>query len=157
MDDQMKLKAAKEVYETLCNTLDARDWKYTRHDDDLTVTVGVNGDDIPMQLIIQSNPKKQLLTLMSFLPFTMDEDNRVLGAVATCHANYLLADGSFDYNLEEGKISFRMNIAFMDSLIGADAIDYLIGFSLAAIDKYNDQFMMLNKGKMSLADFIKDN
>ena len=65
-----------------------------------------------------------------------------------------LADGSFDYDITDGMIGFRLTYAFHDSVIGENLLQYMISWSLAVIDKYNDKFLAIDKGFLSLQDFI---
>lgn len=76
------------------------------------------------------------------------------GAIATCVVNYGMADGSFDYDLSDGKIVFRMTVSFRESQLGEGLFQYMIDCSCAMADKYNDRLLALDKGLMSLSDFI---
>ncbi|MGN0113694.1 MAG: hypothetical protein ACI396_00025 [Acutalibacteraceae bacterium] len=154
MADTNKLAAAKTVYDDLCASLDKRGWKYTKHDDDLVVTFGVAGDDIPMDFMLDVNADRQLLIVLSRLPFTVPEDKRMDLAIATCVASYGLADGSFDFNIATGDITFRLTASFRDSRIGDGLFEYLIGVSSYSVDEYNDKFLAVSKGVMSINDFI---
>lgn len=157
MAEEKDLKLAKEAYETLCNTLDEMELKYEKDEDKLIIHFGLAGDDIPMRFIILTDVDRQLIRLMSFMPFKMDETKRVEGALITSYANYKLADGSFDYNLGDGSIIFRMTSSFRESLIGAELFKYMISCAAYSVDKYNDQFFMVSKGMLSVDDFVKAN
>lgn len=155
MADVNEIARAKTVYNNLCAALDQRDWKYKRHDDDLTITFGVAGDDLPMDFIFIVDEDRQLLRVFSKLPFSVPEDKRMDLAIATCAATYGLADGSFDYNISKGTIFFRLTTSFRQSNIGNEMFNYLIGISEAVVDDYNDKFFALSKGLLSLEDFLK--
>lgn len=154
MAEENKTALAKKVYDGLCATLDRREWHYNKHDEDLTVTFGVNGEDIPMDFILKVDAERQLLRMFSILPFKAPEDKRMDMAIATCFASNGLADGSFDYDIAEGKISFRMTASFMGSTIGEGLFDYMINCSCSTVDAFNDKFLMLAKGLISITDFI---
>ncbi len=155
MVDEKKMTIAKVVYQTLCKALEQRDWTFKKDEEKLLVNFGVSGDDIPMQFIIIVDAERQLIRLMSPLPFKMSEEKRVEGAVATCAASFGMADGSFDYDLSDGTIVFRMTASFRESLIGEGLFQYMISCSCAMVDKYNDQFLALDKGIVSITDFIE--
>ncbi len=157
MADNKQLMYAREAYNTLCRSLDNIGWTYKRMDDELKIMFGVGGDDIPMNLLIIIDADRQLVRLLSLLPFQMNQDKRVEGAVATCIINYLLADGSFDFDLDEGHIMFRLTASFRESLLGEELFKYMVSISCFTIDKYNDQLSDLNDGKITLEDFIKNN
>ncbi len=154
MDEVKNQKLAEQVYKTLCDAIDNRNWRYTKEEDRLLVRFGVSGDDIPMQFVLVVDAKRQLIRLMSPLPFKMSEAKRMEGAIATCVASYGMADGSFDYDLSDGTIVFRMTASFRESVIGEGLFQYLISCSCAMVDKYNDQFLAIDKGLMSITDFI---
>lgn len=155
MSDEKKNALAREVYEVLCQAIDNRDWRYEKEEEKLLVHFGVNGDDIPMNFIIFVDADRQLITSLSPLPFMMSEEKRVEGAIAACVASFGMADGSFDYDLSNGRISFRMTASFRDSKIGDGLFQYLISCSCAMVDKYNEQFLAIDKGMLSIADFIE--
>ena len=89
MADQKQLMFAKEAYNTLCKALDNIGWNYKRMDDELKIMFGVGGDDIPMNILIIVDADRQLVRLISLLPFQMNSDKIVEGAVATCIINYI--------------------------------------------------------------------
>jgi len=154
MVDEKKMELAKQVYQTLCEAIERREWNFGKDEEKLLVHFGVNGDDIPMQFILIVDAERQLIRVMSPLPFKMSEAKRMEGAIATCAASFGMADGSFDYDLSDGTIVFRMTASFRESLIGEGLFQYLISCSCAMVDKYNDQFLALDKGIMSITDFI---
>ena len=149
-----KMANAQQVYETLCKALDRRGWKYGKDEEKLLVHFGVRGDDIPMNFIIYVDAERQLVRLMSPLPFKMSEEKRMEGAIATCAATYGMADGSFDYDLSNGEIVFRMTASIRESQLGEGLFQYMMSCACAMADKYNDQFLALDKGIMSIADFL---
>lgn len=154
MVDEKKMELAKQVYQTLCETIERKEWNFGKDEEKLLVHFGVNGDDILMQFILIVDAERQLIRVMSPLPFKMSESKRMEGAIATCAASFGMADGSFDYDLSSGTIVFRMTASFRESLIGEGLFLYLISCSCAMVDKYNDKFLALDKGIMSITDFI---
>lgn len=154
MADEKMLAAAGQVYATLCQALDERDWRYDRVEKDLVVRFGVNGEDIPIQFVILVDAERQMVRCMSMLPFKMSESKRIEGAIAACAASYGMADGSFDYDVTDGTLFFRMTASFRESRVGTALFSYLIDCSCAMVDRYNDKFLALDKGMLSINDFI---
>lgn len=155
MSNEYNASVAKAMYETLCTALDNRGWTYTRHDEDLTITYGVNGDDLPMDFILRVVKDAPIFQLFSPMPFSVPEDKRVDGAVAVSTANWGCVNGCFDYDVSDGKIMFKLTQCFRDSLIGDECIQYLLGLGCYMVDKYNDRFLALSKGIMSLGQFLE--
>lgn len=154
MADIEKIELAKKVYQTLCDAIERRGWTFEKNEENLFVHFGVNGEDIPMQFILLIDIERQLIRLLSPLPFKMSESKRMEGAIAACAASFGMADGSFDYSLSDGTVTFRMTASFRESLIGEGLFQYMISCSCAMVDKYNDQFLALDKGFMSISDFV---
>lgn len=154
MMDENKIILAKQVYQTLCEAIERRGWSFEKDEERLLVHFGVRGDDIPIQLVLVVDVKRQLISVLSPLPFKMSEEKRMEGAIAACAASYGMIDGSFDYDIFDGSITFRMTASFMESIIGEGLFQYLISCCCAMVDKYNDRFLALDKGSISITDFI---
>lgn len=155
MSEEKKLKNARNVFNTLCEMLDEKNFHYDKHEEDLTITFGMNGEDIPMQFVVNIDAKRELVRLLSPLPLAFDEDKRVDAAVATCQINYRLADGSFDFDFKTGRVLFRMTSSFTDSLISKDLFEYMIAVAGYTVDEYNDKLFMLAKGMIPVDEFFK--
>lgn len=156
MADEKNLENAKKVYGTLCQALDNREWRYDKDEENLVVYFGVNGDDIPMNFVIIVDANRQIVRLASMLPFKMSEGKRMEGAIATCAATYGLADGSFDYDLSDGSIVFRLTASFRGSELGEPLFQYMISCASAMVDHFNDQFLAIDKGVLSIGDFLSN-
>lgn len=154
MAEENKIALAKQVYKTLCDAIDRRNWVYDKDEEKLTVYFGVNGADIPMKFVLIVDAERQLIRVLSPMLFKMSEGKRAEGAIATCAASYGMADGSFDYDFSDGSIFFRMTASFRGSVIGEDLFQYMISCSCAMVDRYNDQFLAIDKGVLSITDFI---
>lgn len=145
---------AKDLYDRMCKYLEEKGWKFKKEEDDLVIHFRVSGDDIPMIMILQIDSDRELIRLTSPIPFNFEDDKRIDGAIATCYVSNKLTDGSFDYDIRDGSVAFRMTASFANSDIGTDLIAYMIACSLFTVDEYNDKFLALNKGMISITDFI---
>lgn len=151
-----KLERAQKVYETLCATLDKHEWHYQKNEERLSIECGAQGEDLPMEITIRVDAERQLIMLLSHLPFIISEDKRLDVAIATSIANNGLVDGSFDFDITDGHMFFRMTSSFIESDIGSELFTYMLMVSCHTIDEYNDRFLMLGKGMMSIQDFISN-
>lgn len=149
------MREAKKVFDSLVKMLDDRDWKYEKHEDELLIRSGIKGDDLPIEFLMVIKPKNQLVQFLSKLPFAFPDDKRVDGAIAICAANYGLIDGSFDYDITDGEIIFRLNSSYRESVLGPDLFEYMIMVSASTIDNYNDKFFMLSKGMITIQQFLE--
>ena len=154
MTEEMLKKSGENVYATICKMFDNLGYHYERHDDDLVVSCTVKGEDIPMDILFIVRSERQLVQLLSPMPFTVPEDKRMEMAVAVTVASNNLVDGSFDFDLSNGRIVFRQTSSYMESILGEELFTYMLMVSANTIDDYNDKFLMLAKGMMTLEQFI---
>lgn len=152
---EVNMQKAKEIFDALVDMLDTRDWKYEKFEDDLVIKSGIKGEDLPIEFIVVVKPKNQVVQLLSRLPFQIPEEKRVDAAIAICVANNGLVDGSFDYDISDGDITFRLTTSYRESTLGADLFEYMILVSAGTIDDYNDKFFMIAKDMMSIQQFIE--
>ena len=155
MADEKVMKQAQSVYETICKTLASRDWNFTRHDDKLMINCGARGEDLPMDIFIIVNPQAQVVSLISPMPFKIGEDKRVDAALAVCVANYGLVNGTFGYDLADGEIRFRIVSSFRESILSEELFNYMVLVAASTIDDYNDKFLMVSKGMLTIQQFIE--
>ena len=102
--------------------------------------------------------QRQLVSLLSQMPFAVPENRRTALAVAVSQANNGMVDGSFDFDYLSGRIIFRMTSSYRESLIGKELFTYMLSCACYTIDEYNDKFLMVAKNEMSaeeILDYIK--
>lgn len=154
MAEQKILEQAKDVFSTLCRTLDKLEWRYKKDEEKLSIDCGAQGDDLPIDITIKVYAEKMQILLISHMPFVVKEDKRIDVAVAVCAVNNALVNGCFDYDITSGHMFFRMSNCFIESTIGEDLISYILFCSCQTIDLYNDKFLMLAKGMTSVKQFL---
>ncbi len=155
MADEKVMKQAKKVYDDFCSVLESNNWTFDRHDDDMVITFGVNGDDLPMNFLVVVNPTAQVVSMYSSMPYKFSADKRAEGAMAVAVANYGLVNGCFDYDVSDGEIRFRLVTSFRESLISPDVYGYMLAIAGGTVDRYNDQFFMISKGMLTVDQFIE--
>lgn len=146
---------AKQVYELFKQDLTNGKIKYEPHDDDLVISMTVHGEDLPQPTLIMVDEDREVVRLLSPLPSKIPEDKRMEAAVAVATANYGLVNGSFDYDMSDGEIRYRVCQSYAGTVLNEETVRYLLGVIFITTDKYNDLFFMLGKGMISLEDFLK--
>ena len=158
MAEERDLKQARVVYKSLCEMLDDRQWHYEKDEEGLSIKCSAQGDDLPMEIIIEVDAERKLISLLSQMPFGIAENRRTALAVAVSQANNGMIDGSFDYDYLSGNIYFRLTSSYRESLIGKELLNYMLMCACYTIDEYNDKFLMVAKNNMSIEeilDFVK--
>ena len=154
MSEQKNLERAKVTFETLCRTLDKNEWHYHRNEEKLSIECGARGEDLPMEFMVKVDADRALVMLISHLPFVIQEDKRLDTAIAVSAVNNMLVDGCFDYDIASGHMFFRMTNSFLESTMGEEVFAYMLYCSCQTIDEYNDKFLMLAKGMISIEQFL---
>jgi hypothetical protein len=143
------------VFNTVCRTIDGENLKYTADKEKLVVFLSAKGDDLPIGVMFKADADRSVLTVHSLLDTKADEDKRVEFAVAVNAANYALVNGSFDYDVSDGKIAFRMAQPYFDGGVSEEVVKYLLYCTFSTVDEYNDRFLMLGKGMIDISKFIE--
>lgn len=154
MADIAKTARARKVFEDICRMLEKREYKFKTDDERMAIIFSVTGEDIPMDFIFHIIPESQIVRVTSLLPFTVPEEKRVDLAIAACHATSSIIDGSFDFDIENGDMYFRLTASFTETDIGEGLLKYLISYSCFAVDLFNDKLLAVAKGIMSVEDFM---
>jgi hypothetical protein len=153
MSDQ-QLRDAMATYEALCEALDNRKWKYTKEEKDLLVRFDVAGDDLQMSFLMMVDADRRLVRMMSWLPFKATKNPDDVSC-AILQANYRMVAGSFDFNYKDGSIAYRLTASYQGAILGEGAFNYLVNCAANTVDDYNDEFLMLEKGEITLEQFMK--
>lgn len=142
-----ELQHASFIYDLICKTLDNKNWTYEKDEENFGIKTAVQGEDLPMPIIMQVSPEKKVVTIGSYLPFDIPERARVAIAIATCMANDTMALGHFDFDISRGCSYFTIATCYLDSVLSTELFDRLIDILCCMVDKYNDRFLMITKMK----------
>ena len=153
---EQQLQMGEKVFHTICNMLNGINYHYEtdRRNEDYRIIFTVNGDDIPMKIYMIVRPARDVVSLLSSMPFQAPEDKRTEMAMAVAVANYGLIEGTFDFDINDGEIRYRQTNSYHESLLSEALFEKMLNIALYWIDRYNDRFMMLEKGMMTLQQFI---
>ena len=108
-----------------------------------------------MDMIFRVHAERQLVSMLSPMPFKIPEEYRTDIAMATTIINDRLVDGSFDFDLSDGRICFRLTSSYIESILGKELFAYMLMVSAHTVDEYNDKFLMIGKGMMSIEQFLE--
>ncbi len=153
--DGKMLEAAKSAFATLCRYLDGDDWRYEKDEENLVVSLRAQGEDLPIEAIVKIEEERETVRFMSRMPCKVPEDKRIDMAIAVSIANNLLVEGNFDYDITDEKIIFVSVNSIAGSVLGEKAFAHIVLRGFNCIDEYNDKFLMLSKGMMTLEQFIE--
>ena len=148
-------RKAKEQFALLCATLDKRNWKYSKDEENLSVGFGVVGDDLrmPVRIVVKAN--RELIVSYTSQDWSVPKELRVPFAVGVCAINNHLVDGSFDFDLTNGAIVYRITLSYHDATLGEEAIEYLIDCAASTVDDVNHVMKDFVDGKIDFDEYFK--
>ena len=149
------IRQAQTVFEICKSALDDSEWNYDHNDEEMWITCTYTGEDLPIDLYIKVNAKRQMIIISSRIPVIFPEDKIIDAALACSMINSSIVDGSFDLNVKTGKVYYRMTGCFLESLISKGFFDYMMVNSLRVVEEFNDKLFTLAKGITDLKQSAK--
>ena len=147
---------AKNAFETFCAYFDGRGLKYDRNDGgdgNYSISISGKGKDLSMNFFIAISAKNELLSILSEMPFTFEQNKIVEGVIATTIVTDLLREGSFDFDIKSGRIFYRLTTSFNQMEVTKELCAHMFEISTYTVDRYNDKLFMVAKGAMSSEEF----
>ena len=148
-----KESEARSLYKTLCNTLDNMNWGYNKEEDQFIIRTSAVGEDLSMNLFMKIDAERQVMYLKSPMPFAVPVPAREQITKAVVIANYSMLNGSFEFDITDGYLAFKMVVPYMESIISEKVCHYMITLSCSMTDKFNDKFKALVDGRITLHEF----
>lgn len=155
MAQQPDMEKAKAIFDTLCRAMTSQQWKFSKDEEKLCVDLGIQGDDLPVQLNMHVDARRQVVVLLSQLPYKVKEDKRLELAVAVGVVNNRLVEGNFDFDITNGKLFFRMSSSCFGREVSEELLARMAVISYQTVEAYNDKFLMLAKDMLSLEKFLE--
>ena len=127
--DQTRITQTEQNADVLISMLNHRKLRYSieeKTDTRTHIRIIFTGRDLPMTLHILLRTDKQIVSVLSAMPFKITPEKRSDAAFAVIAANHGLIDGSFDLNMQSGERYFRLTSAFMGTVLTEEQVGYMI-------------------------------
>lgn len=152
MNDTQKATA---VITAITDYMDETKLKYDADHEKNTVFITVTGDDFPVTLMFSVNAENNRVETYSRLPFEIKKEKAVDVAMAIAAINARIAYGKFCLYFDKGVCSYENN----EYLTGVEGFSseygkVLVATAYSIIEEYNDKLFAVNKGLMSVKDFL---
>lgn len=151
----MNIEKAKQIYDTLNEALDQRGWKYDADPEHLAIRTGVIGDDFPIGIYFIVDPKRDCVTFRTTNITEFTSEQLLEAAVATCSANNGLVFGHFTLDVTDGSFYYSYSDSYEGCEVTPSFFQNMISIAVATVDHYNDRFIMLQKGALTLKKFLE--
>ncbi|MBQ3508522.1 MAG: hypothetical protein IJA90_00690 [Peptococcaceae bacterium] len=142
-----------EAFGLLCKALGEMGLEYTKKEEDYVVRFSAQGEHLPVKMILQIDVNHRVCLFSPM--FHMPEDKRVAGVIMTGAASNDLVNGSFDYNIENRLILYRMTQMYEKCHVETAMFQEMIRCACAVVDRYDMDFLAVSRGSMSLEQFVK--
>lgn len=151
---ELELENARDAFEAICEAMDNYNLVYDKDEDEMTVDLTISGQDMPIEMHFRVHPDKEIVRMISPMPYIVPREKRLDMAVALTFVNIRLINGCYDLDMKTGHIGFRLVESYAGSRLGYEAIQYLISITNITEDNYNDKLIMLNKDIITLRKFV---
>lgn len=131
---------AREMYGVLTGLLDEAGIAYSANEQSLSVSSTAVGNDLPMPFTFLIDPSRELLAIVSDLPFSVPESRTFHTALGVCAANSVTFEGRFDFDYRAGRMRFVITSSYAAGDIDKKIFDHMLSVALNTIDMYNDRF-----------------
>ena len=150
-----KEKEAVRVYKLFQSVCEGFKFKYKANDEELSVELGIQGDNALMNITLNVNKNIDVAYILSKLDFSVGEmcDDDV--AQACNLVNTRLAFGSFDYNSKRNHVVFRIATNYTGMELTAESVKALLLSTYSTIDKYFKVLQQVAQGEVSFEQFQK--
>lgn len=128
---------------------------YSKDEDELKFRYIINGDDIPMNFVMRVVPSAGIISLLSPFSFKIKDKNIVNASIAVSATNNSILNGSFDLDVFDGSLCFRISTCYTEELVDMDVLRYLVAVASNTVDRYNDRLLALNKNIISLDEYLQ--
>lgn len=154
MTDIERVQAA---YTAVTDFLDAARLSYEGDRENKRLFVTVTGDDFPVSLLVQADEHTMRIQTYSQMPYEIKKEKAVDIAMATAAINRRIAVGKFCLYFDRGLLTYE-NGEYLSG-VGGFTADYgkaLIAPAYAVIEQFNDRLYAINKGLLSVKEFLAE-
>ena len=151
------MNKAQAVYATVLATLDKMKWVYDKNDEELAVTTGAKGTDLPIDIVIKVLPDVEVLSVQVPFVYDVPDEHSIDVAIAVTAANYGLIRGSFDYDMTTGDLRFRITAPFNGATtLAEEVVEMLVLIAATTADSYQTRLLMVAKGVVTPSRFLEE-
>ncbi len=149
----------RKIFEGYCAYMEKTGFSYRKFENEEEFAISmytVDKNDIPITLIIRIPYGAERIMYLAQMPGTMEKSKILDGAVATCMVNDVIAVGNFDYDVMKGNTFFRYGYCtYGGIMLDEEAFAGLTRIIVLTIELYNEKFLMLADGRLTLEEFFE--
>ncbi len=158
MTESQKNNQARMTLAAVENALRSYGWNYRPWNSEYSLVTqgGLECDGWECDIGIRVRANQQALTMI-FQPPIPDilKNKPVEAAVAVCAANASIPDGCFNFDVEEGRLYFRVAHWYGDCAPGPKLIESMLSTGLNTVSHYMEDFRNIANGRLAAMDFVE--
>ena len=149
-DNTAEIRKAVERY------FEKENYKYSGFNDKNATTISFNIKSKLSSANVRLQAQKNHLLIRSTLPIKAEESVRPEVAEFLLRANYGMKIGGFDFDFNDGEISFRASFYCGDVAPTHEQIDHAIDVCLGMVQRYGDGIIKVIYGLQTSKDAIQE-
>ena len=120
-----------------------REWSFKRIPDRTAVRSEIRGKNSMYTVHFRTDEEDEILQIYTMLPHRAPEEQRLKVAEYVTRANYGLRIGSFEFDIRDGKVRYKVSVDVEGGALTYTMIDNMVGAGLSTMDRYFEGFMMV--------------
>jgi len=152
--EEKDLKVAQGLYDTYCKVLEDLGFTFEKKPEDYLAIVRISGKDMPHRVIFRINTQAEVIHLIEYLPFEIDEAYVKEVALAMGYINNTIVTGKVSLT-PKNEVLFEMTNFYTESLISKALIEKMLRWFVLIVEDYDDKIAAVNKGYIKAIDAIK--
>lgn len=115
-----------------------------------------SGQEGPIQMLARVDDDRKVMGLSFRLPITVPDDKRSLMAEAVTRANFNLIVGSFEMDMDDGELKYKVTVPLDDAQLSLAQYRHCMRASLSTIRRYLPDFYRIVFGDALPEDVIDE-
>mmetsp|Transcript_5989 Transcript_5989/g.10005 ORF Transcript_5989/g.10005 Transcript_5989/m.10005 type:complete len:209 (+) Transcript_5989:159-785(+) len=140
--------------------LDAETWAYNvdvqEENHRTVITAGAKGENGSYRVLMDVKEARSLLLIFIKSHINFPENNRENLAVYLTRANYGLALGNFELDMEDGEVRYKCTTTVTGGSLSVEMVNAMLQNSLVTMDRYFGNMVKVGYGVMSAKQAIQE-
>lgn len=145
-----------EIRKAVERCFEKENYKYSGFNEENVASISFNIKSKLSNVRIYLQAKNTLLSIRSILPIKAEEDVRPAVAEFLLRANYGMKIGAFDFDFNDGEISFRSSFYCGDVAPTHDQIDTALNLCVTMMKRYGEGILKVIYGIQSPQEAIQE-
>lgn len=146
------MQTTKEIINMIATALEEKHMPCEQYEDMLIIKSWSLSKD-PVVFCMMIDEKRETVTFFSKYKFNIPEEKRIDAAAAVCKICFRV-NGTFDYDLNDGSIQYRLTTWYKYAPLTVEHVKYMIDIGLASVILQEDKLRSFAKGQTTLKELL---